>query len=144
MLKFTGYFFLVLAFIGILLPLLPTTPFVLVAAMCFAKSSPEIHQKLLDHKIFGPILHDWEDNKCIGCNIKILAISSVVFFTGISVIFMLKNGYVKSIGILMILIAVGVILKIPTCKKKPKESSAPDKKTPKPACSTLTKDSHKV
>ncbi|MCY4044968.1 MAG: YbaN family protein [Cellvibrionales bacterium] len=117
MLKIIGYFFLVLALIGILLPLLPTTPFLLVAAMCFAKSSPELHQKLMNHKVFGPILRDWEEKRCINCKVKILAISSVTFFTGISVIFMLTNLYAKGLGILVILIAIAVILKIPTCKK---------------------------
>jgi hypothetical protein len=119
MLKFVGYFFLVLAFIGILLPLLPTTPFLLVAAMCFAKSSPELHDKLMNHKVFGPVLRDWEERRCINCKVKIIAISSVTFFTGISVIFMLKNIYAKSFGVLIILIAIGIILKIPTCRKSP-------------------------
>lgn len=121
MLKLVGYFFVILAFIGIILPLLPTTPFLLIAAMCFAKSSPELHEKLLNHKIFGPPLRDWDERRCIQCKIKLLAISSVVFFTGISVLFVINNIPMKLFGFAVILVAVGVILRIPTCKTDTKQ-----------------------
>ena len=51
-----GFLSLALGTIGIFLPLLPTTPFVLLAAVCFAKASPRFHNWLLQHRTFGPIV----------------------------------------------------------------------------------------
>jgi uncharacterized membrane protein YbaN (DUF454 family) len=48
-----------LAFLGVILPVLPTTPFLLVAAACFAKSSDRFYNGLLNHRIAGPIIADW-------------------------------------------------------------------------------------
>ena len=45
--------------VGLVLPLLPTTPFVLLAAACFARSSKRVYQAMLRHRLLGPILDDW-------------------------------------------------------------------------------------
>lgn len=50
---------------GLFLPLLPTTPFLLLAAACFARSSARLHAWLLAHRAFGPILEDWEQRRAI-------------------------------------------------------------------------------
>ncbi len=54
-----------LGIIGIFLPLLPTTPFVLLAAFFFSRSSPAVHDWLLAHRTFGPAIRDWRDNRAI-------------------------------------------------------------------------------
>lgn len=51
---------LLLGLIGVVLPLLPTTPFVLLSAFCFGKSSPRLHAWLLNHPWCGPVLQDWQ------------------------------------------------------------------------------------
>jgi hypothetical protein len=53
-----GVFFLLIGGVGVVLPLLPTTPFVLVAAACFARSSPGMHAWLLGSRVFGPVIGD--------------------------------------------------------------------------------------
>lgn len=63
-----------LAALGAFLPLLPTTPFLLVAAWAFARSSPKLHQALLAHPRFGPLLRDWETHRAIPRRAKILAV----------------------------------------------------------------------
>ena len=54
-----GFLALFLGILGAVLPLLPTTPFVLLAAACFARGSERLHQKLLANPIAGPIIHEW-------------------------------------------------------------------------------------
>jgi uncharacterized membrane protein YbaN (DUF454 family) len=78
LLKIAGMFFVALAFIGAFLPLLPTTPFLLVAAACFAKSSPRMHNMLLENKVFGPMIYHWQQSRSIPKRAKVLALSSIV------------------------------------------------------------------
>lgn len=67
-LLFTGF-----AFVGVVLPLIPTTPFLLLAAFCFARSSDRFHQWLYDHKLFGPLLTNWNQYGAISRRAKITA-----------------------------------------------------------------------
>lgn len=77
-LKITGMFFVLLAMLGVVLPLLPTTPFLLVAATCFAKSSPRLYKMLLANKVFGPLIYHWQKNRSIPKRAKIIALSSII------------------------------------------------------------------
>lgn len=58
-----GGFCLILGTLGIVLPLLPTTPFVLLALWCFSRSSERFHSWLLNHRYFGQVLSDWEQHR---------------------------------------------------------------------------------
>ena len=60
-----GYLSLGLAVIGAILPLMPTTVFLLIAAWCFGRSSPELRAKLLANPRFGPALRDWQEHGSI-------------------------------------------------------------------------------
>jgi hypothetical protein len=60
-----GWLSIALGTLGAFLPLLPTVPFMLLAGWCFARSSERFHQWLLNHRQFGPILRDWENNGSI-------------------------------------------------------------------------------
>lgn len=73
-LKAIGLVFVALGFVGVFVPLLPTTPFLLVAAGCFARSSPAFHQWLFNHRILGHYVRDWERNRSIPLSAKILAV----------------------------------------------------------------------
>ncbi len=64
-LRALGVVFVALGFIGAFLPLLPTTPFLLLALACFARSSPTIHDWLINHRILGPYIVDWERDRSI-------------------------------------------------------------------------------
>ncbi|MEH6576937.1 MAG: YbaN family protein [Amphritea sp.] len=68
-----GMFCIVLGLIGVILPILPTTPFLLVAAFCFSRSSEKLHQYLLNHRLFGTIISNWENYGVIPLKAKILA-----------------------------------------------------------------------
>jgi uncharacterized membrane protein YbaN (DUF454 family) len=64
---------LALGVIGIFVPLLPTTPFVLLAAFCFTRGSPRCEAWLLDHPKLGPIVRDWRTTRAIPWRAKLLA-----------------------------------------------------------------------
>ncbi len=69
-----GSIFLGLAFLGAVMPILPTTPFVLVAASLFARSSPRVHRRLLESRLFGPTLRRWEETGGISARAKVMAL----------------------------------------------------------------------
>ena len=63
-----------LGLVGIFLPLLPTTPFVLLAAACFARGSERFHQWLLANRTFGPMVYEWERHRSLPYRTKVTAI----------------------------------------------------------------------
>ncbi|MGH1485769.1 MAG: YbaN family protein [Cellvibrionaceae bacterium] len=103
--KILGFFAIGLAIIGLFLPLMPTTCFVLLAAWSFAKSSPKYYQRLLQHRLFGQMIQQWEDKRCISTKVRMIAIGSMLLSGGISLL--LIDHYALSI-ILALLIAAGV------------------------------------
>lgn len=79
-----------LAIVGIVLPLLPTVPFLLLAAFFFARSSERLHSWLLSHKIFGPLITDWQSSGAIRPRAKRLATLSIVAVFAISIVIGLR------------------------------------------------------
>jgi uncharacterized membrane protein YbaN (DUF454 family) len=71
----SGFVSLGLAILGIFLPVLPTTPFLLLSAYCFSRSSKKWHQWLIKHKHFGKIISDYNERRGVSLRIKIFAIS---------------------------------------------------------------------
>lgn len=69
-----GCVFVGIGFIGIFLPVLPTTPFLLIAVWAFARSSPRFHNWLLNHKTLGPYVREWNQNRAIPVKAKIMAV----------------------------------------------------------------------
>ncbi len=82
-----GFAALALAALGVVLPLLPTTPFLLVAAYAFARSSERWHAWLLSHRVFGPIIEDWRRHGAIGRRTKIVGVAAMAGVLALSVAF---------------------------------------------------------
>lgn len=72
-----GFLSLAAGIIGIVLPLLPTTPFLLLAAYCFARGSQRLHDWLVHHPRLGPPIHDWQKHGAISRRAKQLAMLSI-------------------------------------------------------------------
>ena len=79
-----GVLALALGALGIFLPLLPTTPFILLAAYSFARSSKPVHDWLLRHRIFGPLIENWRRYGAINRRAKILGLASLIVVFAIS------------------------------------------------------------
>ena len=77
---------LALGAIGIILPLLPTVPFLLAAGFFFGKSSTRLHRWLMTHPVFGPPIRDWNQNGAISRRAKLLASLSILATFGISLV----------------------------------------------------------
>ncbi len=70
---------------GVVLPLLPTTPFMILAALCFAKGSDRLHRWLMNHSSFGPAIRDWNRHGAITSRAKMLAVIAMGFTLLVSV-----------------------------------------------------------
>lgn len=96
-----GGVFLGLGLLGVVLPVLPTTPFLLLAAGCFAKSSPRLHDWLLRHPALGPPIRNWEENGAISRGAKRLAVGSMTAVLGLSLLFGLSWKLLLAQALLM-------------------------------------------
>ena len=74
-----------LGLLGVVLPGLPTTPFVLLAAACFAKASPRLYRRIVGNPLLGPMVRDWEAHRSLPVKVKLIAIGSMTLMVGLSV-----------------------------------------------------------
>ena len=108
-----GWLCVSLGFIGIFVPGIPTTIFLIIALWAFTKSSKKLRNWLLNHKRFGPILNNWQQHKVVPRRAKILM---VVLMSLASVLFhySLQNLYL-TIGLVIILVLVAIyVISLPS------------------------------
>ena len=96
---------LALGILGIFLPLLPTTPFLLLTAALYFKSSPRLYNWLLSHKHLGPYIRNFRENKAIPLRAKIISISLMWITMLYCVFFIVPYIWVK---VILLIIAAGV------------------------------------
>lgn len=105
---------LALGIVGIFLPLLPTTPFVLLAAACFARGSERFHHWLVTHERFGPLVRDWQAHRSIPLRAKCLALSMMWTSMGTTA-WLMRARPIASITLIAIALAVTVwMVRLPT------------------------------
>lgn len=96
--------------IGIFLPVLPTTPFMILAAALFARSSPRFEQWLLDHPRFGQPLIDWRREGAISQKAKIASVSLMTLSCGIVIFFGPPQLWLKLvIGLILVACAAFIL-----------------------------------
>jgi len=105
-LNIIGTIAVALAILGVFLPLLPTTPFLLLASACYARGSKRMHAWLLGNKVFGAYLKDFEDGRGIPLRGKIVALSLM----WISIIYAISRLTNMLLIALLVVIAIGVTI----------------------------------
>ena len=92
---------MVLGAVGAVLPLLPTTPFLILALFLFSKSSPRFHQMLLDNRWFGPGLRQWEANRSLARATKFKATGLIIITFGLSIYFVIESVWLPWMLVLL-------------------------------------------
>ncbi|MCL4745234.1 MAG: YbaN family protein [Burkholderiaceae bacterium] len=90
-----GTLFLVVGVIGIFTPLLPTTPFVLLAAACYARASSRFYGWLLRNRSFGPMIREWRRHRSIAYRTKLTAIAMMAVTMAASILLFVRPWWVQ-------------------------------------------------
>ncbi|MBQ8649702.1 MAG: YbaN family protein [Flavobacteriales bacterium] len=118
-LRIIGVISLVAGIVGIFLPLLPTTPLLLLSSWCFVRSSSRLYHWLINHHRLGPYIRQFSIDRSIPLNVKVYSITMVWITIGLC-IFMVLDG-IWWAQIILLSLAVGItihILSFPTSKRK--------------------------
>lgn len=105
LLLISGLLFVLLGVVGAVLPILPTTPFLIIALYCFANSSPRFHKMLISNPWFGSALQQWEASRTISRVSKVKAITLIIITFALSIGILYGKLYLQ-FGLL----ALGTIL----------------------------------
>ena len=108
-----GTIFVGLGIVGIFVPVLPTTPFLLLAAACYARSSQRFYHWLLYNRWFGNYIRNYRQKRGIPLKMKVLTISLLWVTIGVSAIFAVQSLVVR---IILVLIAIGVSIHVLSLK----------------------------
>ena len=104
-----GILFCVLGVIGIFVPLLPTTPFLLLSAALFFRSSPRLYHLLLNHPQLGPYIRNFREHKAIPLRIKVISVS-LVWLTILHAVFFLLDYWILEILLLILAVCISVYI----------------------------------
>lgn len=107
-----------LGIIGIVLPLLPTTPFLLLASYCYCRGSKRLDNWLLNNRYLGEYIRNYREGKGISLTIKVFTISLLWAVISYSAFFIMK---ILIVQVILVIIAIGVsihLIEIPTYKRK--------------------------
>lgn len=117
LLRLAGLFFLGLGILGYILPGLPGTVFILIAAYMFARSSPKFYNRIMNHPVFGTWVRDFQAGKGIPLWLKFYAPSMIALFSTGSIVYFARTGPVWwAIGCVAVVAIYGIwyILRLPT------------------------------
>ncbi len=103
-----------LGLLGVVVPGLPTTPFVLLAASCFAKASPRLHRWLSQHRYLGPMVRDWEAHRTLPRRVKWLATAMMVTMVLLSAWQLAPRPWLQGLVLALGALGAWVVWRIPT------------------------------
>ncbi|HZH11180.1 MAG TPA: YbaN family protein [Microvirga sp.] len=123
-----GYASLALGIVGIMLPLLPTTPFVILAAYCFARSNSALATRLYDHPQFGPLLTTWRDQGAIPPRAKAYALLAMAASYALSVWLSPSSSVAYILAAVMGCVAIYIVTRPSPSDERFRQSSAQAKR----------------
>ncbi len=109
-----GFACLGAALVGLVMPIVPAVPFLIVAAACFARSSKRFHEMVLRLKHVGPVVREWEKHRRLPAKVKVVGIVSIVLGLGTSIAFFVEPTWLRVTLALAGLVAAVVIFRIPS------------------------------
>ena len=108
-----GWLCVGLGFVGVFVPGIPTTIFLIIALWAFTKSSEKLRHWLLNHKRFGPILNNWQEHKVVPRRAKILMV--VLMSLAVILFYYSSQSLILTIGLIIILVSVAIyVLSLPS------------------------------
>ncbi|MDH4068647.1 MAG: YbaN family protein [Dehalococcoidia bacterium] len=109
-----------LGIIGIFVPILPTTPFLLLAAACYMRSSERFYRWLINNRVFGAYIRNYIEGRGMPVRIKIITILLLWLTIGLTIVFGIQNIVVR---IVLICVAIGVTVHIALIRKRKVEAT---------------------
>ena len=108
-----GWLCVGLGFVGVFVPGIPTTIFLIIALWAFTKSSEKLRHWLLNHKRFGPILNNWQEHKVVPRRAKILMV--VLMSLAVILFYYSSQSLILTIGLIIILVSVAIyVISLPS------------------------------
>ncbi len=101
-----------LAVLGVLLPGLPATPFLLITSWCLVRASPRLHEKLLRSPLFGPLLRDWQSHHGVRLHVKITALVLMTGCGALTLFFADLSTWLNVLIGVLLLLGTGVVLRL--------------------------------
>ncbi len=118
-----GILFLLIGIIGVFMPILPTTPFLLLATACFARSSHRFYNWLMNQPALGPLIVEWRTYRSIPWRIKLVAVSMMTLTFGSSILLVVKDGRLQLALAAFGLAMVAWLYRIPSRDRPAKRKS---------------------
>ena len=122
-LRCAGVACVLLGLVGVILPIVPTVPFLLVAAACFARASPALYRRLVASHAFGPVILEWRRHRSIPWRTKRLAMVLIALSFGSSIVLFVRPGWLQ---LVMGVVAVSLIYMLHRIPSRDRPDSSDD------------------
>jgi uncharacterized membrane protein YbaN (DUF454 family) len=109
-----GHLCLGLGLVGLVVPVMPTTIFLIGAAACYARASATLHRWLLGHRVFGPVLADWQVHRAMSVRSKVAATGAIVLAFGVTLAVAVEPPWLRAVVVTLGALLVAGILSIRT------------------------------
>ncbi len=116
----SGMILVGIAALGVVVPGLPTTPLLILAAACFARSSQRFYERLLANRVFGPLIREWREHRSMPARAKVSAIVLIVAVGGASLL-LIAQPWLKALVALILIGLVAWLARVPTSAPLPGE-----------------------
>lgn len=109
-----GHLSIVLGILGIFLPIMPTVPFLILAAACYARSSQRFHGWLINHRYFGPPVRSWYRHRSLTSRQKLVFAALVTASLSVSAFLLVPRGWPQAVAGALWVVLIATIARIPT------------------------------